>query len=135
MLLKLCGCLCGRGDDNNNNNSSKNKGQPAACILCCCFPCLCRHRASTHPQVFKDEGTWDDEMGTEASTPVISVSPRLNKYVTDCNCCHIQLSVSHSVRTALRMLQMKYIVMKQAFVSVFCVLHYHLEHSCHILTL
>jgi hypothetical protein len=89
MLLKLCGCLGGQGDDNNNNKSNKKQQPPASetgCLMCCCCPCLfrCRHRASTHPQDFKkEEETSDDEMGTKASTPVISMSPPLNKYVIE----------------------------------------------------
>jgi hypothetical protein len=84
MFLKLCCCLGGQGDDNNNNN---NKRQPATsetgCLMCCCCPCLfrCRHKTSAHPQVSKDEeGTPEDGMGTGASTPVISLTPPLNKY-------------------------------------------------------
>lgn len=78
MLLKLCGCLGGRGDDDNNNNSNE-KHQPQAsetgCLMCCCCPCLfrCRHRTSA-------QETSDNEMGTLASTPVISLTPPLNKY-------------------------------------------------------
>jgi hypothetical protein len=86
MLLKLCGCLGGQGDDNNNNSNKKRQPTTAetGCLMYCCCPCLfrCRHKTSTHLEVFKDEGgASDDEMGTEASTPVISVIPQLNKYV------------------------------------------------------
>lgn len=86
MLLKLCCCLGGQGDDNNNNSNQKR--QPATsetgCLTCCCCPCLfrCRHRTSAHPHAVKDEEeTFDHETGTQASTPVISLAPPLNKYV------------------------------------------------------
>lgn len=92
MLLKLCCCFGGRGDDNNNNSSQKR--QPAtsetSCLTCCCCPCLfrCRHRTSADPHVVKDEEeTFDHETGTQASTPVISLAPPLNKYVLYKHCC------------------------------------------------
>lgn len=97
MFLKLCCCLGGQEDDNNNNNN--NKRPPATsetgCLVCCCCPCLfrCRHKTSAHPQVPKDEEEIpDDDMGTGRSTPVITLTPTLNKYVinngTNSNYCH-----------------------------------------------
>jgi hypothetical protein len=97
MLLKLCCCLGGRGDDNNNNNNQKR--QPATsetgCLSCCCCPCLfrCRHRTSAHDK----EETFDHEMGTRTSTPVISLTPTLNKYVSCYTnyCCTSTFMIQH----------------------------------------